>query len=127
MKAKAILISAGILGAAGVGLGAFGAHGLEDLLIENGRTDTFDTAVVYHLFHTALLVGLGTLVLLKPAIRQFRIAAICSLVGILIFSGSLYILSITNITVLGAITPVGGLFLITAWVFLMIGAIKINT
>ena len=127
MKAKAILISAGILGAAGVGLGAFGAHGLEDLLIEKGRTDTFDTAVVYHLFHTALLVGLGTLVLLKPAIRQFRIAAICSLVGILIFSGSLYILSITNITVLGAITPVGGLFFITAWVFLMIGAIKINT
>lgn len=124
MNEKTILLIAGILGAAGVGLGAFGAHGLEAVLVENGRVDTFETAVLYHLFHTALLLSLGLLVMNKPDIRQYRISAVCAFLGILIFSGSLYILSITNITVLGAITPIGGVLFIAAWVLLGLGAWK---
>lgn len=115
MNAKRILLLAGLSGALAVGLGAFGAHSLEALLIQNGRLDTFQTAVNYHFYHTLALFGIGILATLKPEWRGIAFSAWCMVVGILIFSGSLYLLSLSGITWLGAITPLGGLAFILGW------------
>ena len=115
MNAKQILQLAGISGAIAVGLGAFGAHSLEALLIQNGRLDTFQTAVNYHFYHTLALVGIGVLASVKPDWKGISFAAWSMVLGILIFSGSLYVLSLTGITWLGAITPLGGLAFILGW------------
>ncbi len=115
MNAKQILQLAGISGALAVGLGAFGAHSLESVLIQNGRLDTFQTAVNYHFYHTLALFGIGVLVSIKPDWKGISFTAWSMLLGILIFSGSLYVLSLTGITWLGAITPLGGLAFILGW------------
>lgn len=98
-----------IIGAAGVGLGAFGAHGLQDLLMEHGRMGTWETAVFYHIAHAIVLLVLAVKQPWKSATWLFMTS------GILIFSGSLYILCLTNITWLGAITPIGGVLMIVGW------------
>lgn len=115
MNAKQILQLAGISGAIAVSLGAFGAHSLEALLIQNGRLDTFQTAVNYHFYHTLALLGIGVLAIVKPDWKGISFAAWSMVLGILIFSGSLYVLSLTGITWLGAITPLGGLAFILGW------------
>lgn len=115
MNAKQILQLAGISGVLAVGLGAFGAHSLEALLIQNGRLDTFQTAVNYHFYHTLALFGIGVLASVKPGWKGISFAAWSMVLGILIFSGSLYVLSLTGITWLGAITPLGGLAFILGW------------
>ncbi len=115
MNAKQILQLAGISGVLAVGLGAFGAHSLEALLIQNGRLDTFQTAVNYHFYHTLALFGIGVLATIKPDWKGISFAAWSMVLGILIFSGSLYVLSLTGITWLGAITPLGGLAFILGW------------
>ena len=115
MNAKQLLQLAGISGAIAVGLGAFGAHSLEALLIQNGRLDTFQTAVNYHFYHTLALFGIGILATIKPDWKGISFAAWSMVLGILIFSGSLYVLSLTGITWLGAITPLGGLAFILGW------------
>ena len=126
MSGKNILLLAGISGALAVGLGAFGAHGLEPILIQNGRLDTFETAVSYHFYHTLGLLGLGILALIKPDWKGLSLAAWGMFLGILIFSGSLYILSLTGITWLGAITPIGGVGFILGWLALAYAVIKNN-
>lgn len=101
----------------GVAFGAFGAHALEDLLMRNQRTDVFELAVRYQFYH-----GLGLLVIacLFKLCAQGQPAIVwLMLVGTLIFSGSLYTLALTNIGLLGAITPVGGTLMIVAWVLLV--------
>ena len=115
MNSKQILQLAGISGVLAVGLGAFGAHSLEALLIQNGRLDTFQTAVNYHFYHTLALLGIGVLATVKPDWKGISFAAWSMVLGILIFSGSLYVLSLTGITWLGAITPLGGLAFILGW------------
>jgi uncharacterized membrane protein YgdD (TMEM256/DUF423 family) len=124
MNAKRILQITGISGALAVGLGAFGAHGLEAILVQNGRLDTFQTAVNYHFYHTLALLGIGVLVSVKPQWKGFSFTAWCMILGILIFSGSLYVLSLTGITWLGAITPLGGLSFILGWSSLVYLSIK---
>jgi uncharacterized membrane protein YgdD (TMEM256/DUF423 family) len=104
-----------ILGALAVGLGAFGAHGLQDLLVENGRLDTWATAAIYHLVHAGVLLVLVTWKSWKPVAWTLMAA------GVVIFSGSLYLLSLTNIGWLGVITPVGGMCLIAGWIMIGIG------
>lgn len=106
-------ISAG-MGALGVILGAFGAHGLEKTLVENGRVETWETAVFYHFIHAVML----WLVADRPTFN--RGAWWAFLAGIVIFSGTLYVLSLTNIKWLGAITPIGGVSFIVGWVLLAI-------
>lgn len=123
MTAKTVLITAGILGAISVGIGAFGAHSLQDTLTANGRMDTFETAVKYQFYHTLALFLLGILMMNSDQ-NYFNYAAYAFIAGILIFSGSLYTLSLTNITKLGAITPIGGLGFILGWIFLVLGVSK---
>lgn len=118
------LIIGTVLSGLGVAIGAFGAHGLKNILELNNRIDTFETAVKYHMYHSLALILVGIIRLIKPEIQVHNIGYLF-LAGIVIFSGSLYILSITNLKWLGAITPIGGALLIVGWVLLTIKVINI--
>ncbi|GAA4851565.1 DUF423 domain-containing protein [Algivirga pacifica] len=111
---KNILIAGAILGLLGVAIGAFGAHGLKGMLAENGRLETFETAVKYQFYHALalLLIGLFMFHMNDPLLHW---AGILMGVGTLIFSGSLYILCLSNVGWWGAITPIGGTAMIAGW------------
>ncbi|MFT5470725.1 MAG: uncharacterized membrane protein YgdD (TMEM256/DUF423 family) [Verrucomicrobiales bacterium] len=98
-----------------IAIGAFGAHAFEQLLEKNGKTDTFRTATLYHLVHAVALFALAWRRENPPKGPWIAIA-----IGILLFSGSLYALSLTNIGVLGAITPLGGVSFLIGWLWLAI-------
>lgn len=100
---------AAIMGFLAVALGAFGAHGLKTLLTENATQAIWEKAVFYHFIHAVMLF-----VLANRRTTQ-RIPWLCFLAGILIFSGSLYLLAVTNAKWLGAITPIGGVLLLAGW------------
>jgi len=117
MKSLSIRLGA-LFGFLGVGLGAFGAHGLKDILSPYG-VSIFEKAVLYHLIHAVALVALGGAAYggaLRPSIVS-KVAILFS-VGIVLFSGSLYLLAITELRWLGAITPVGGTAFIVGWFIL---------
>jgi uncharacterized membrane protein YgdD (TMEM256/DUF423 family) len=119
------IIQAGaIFGALAVGIGAFGAHGLADLLEAQGRTDTFETGVKYHFYHAIALMMVGILGHIPSSQKWLTRAAYGFIAGILIFSGSLYVLSLTGITWLGAITPIGGVAFILGWIFIVLAVNK---
>ena len=115
----------GISGAVCVMLGAFAAHGLEGRLSER-YMDVFQTAVFYQLVHTLALLGLICLPdqLVNPKVRYW--AAISFALGILIFSGSLYLLVFTHIGALGMITPIGGSAFIVGWLLLFFIAKRVQ-
>ena len=108
-----------------VGLGAFGAHGLKGRLVELGTLAVYEKAVLYHMLHAIGLL-IVPLIASQSFIAEAHAQKICWLLaaGILIFSGSLYILAITNIKWLGAITPFGGLSFLAAWALLAFGLIR---
>ncbi len=116
---KIALLSGSILAFLAVAIGAFGAHGLQSILEANQRVDTFETAVKYHMYHALALLLTGVLLQYHPG-RLMENSVWLFIAGILVFSGSLYILPITNIKVLGAITPIGGLCFLIAWAMLAI-------
>lgn len=120
---KLFLIISSVSGILAVGLGAFGAHALKDKLKADGTLDTFQTAVQYQFYHTLALLGIAFL-LTKYQSQWLHYAGYSMTFGILIFSGSLYILCFTGMKWLGAITPIGGLLFILGWVFLLITALK---
>ncbi|MEY2485435.1 MAG: hypothetical protein QOH39_1083 [Verrucomicrobiota bacterium] len=97
-----------------VALGAFGAHALKATLETHGMSEVWNKAVLYHFIHAVVLVMLG---LYGGAARG---ASWLFVVGILLFSGSLYVMSVTNIRWLGAITPVGGLCFLAGWAWLVV-------
>jgi len=107
---------AAILGFLAVALGAFGAHGLKDLLTQNSTTAIWEKAVLYHFIHTVMLFVLAQR---KPVLSG---PWLCFLAGILIFSGSLYLLAVTNMKWLGAITPFGGVSFLAGWGWLAVSA-----
>lgn len=118
MRNRFYLIGA-VYGFLGVALGAFGAHALEELLLQNDRVDTWETASHYHLLHAFLLIAIG-LIKDRQSSKWINTAGIAAALGILVFSGSLYTLSITNIKWLGAITPIGGIGFLLAWAAIFI-------
>ncbi|MDR7129678.1 uncharacterized membrane protein YgdD (TMEM256/DUF423 family) [Algoriphagus sp. 4150] len=124
MKGKQLIQTAAVLGMLAVGIGAFGAHGLKDILAQTGRAETFETGVKYHFYHSLAIFLIGILALVKPQWKKLNTAAILMVAGILIFSGSLYILSLTGITWLGAITPIGGVAFIAGWALVFLAASK---
>ena len=101
-----------------VALGAFGAHGLKNILNPQAL-QTWDTAVTYHFFHA---LGLLAIAIIQRDFPRVRASGWLMLAGIVIFSGSLYVLSITGIKSLGMITPIGGLCFMAAWLWLAIKA-----
>ena len=109
-----LLFMAAINGVLAVSIGAFAAHGLESIM-QPDLLQTFQTGVEYHMYHTLALFGTGLLNLHFPNERLPKISSYLFLLGILFFSGSLYALGLTGISWLGAIAPIGGLFLIAGW------------
>jgi uncharacterized membrane protein YgdD (TMEM256/DUF423 family) len=103
-------------GALAVILGAFGAHGLKELLAQNGTAAIWDKAVFYHFIHAVMLFVLAQRQPLKAGPWW------CFFLGTVIFSGSLYVLAVTNLHWLGAITPVGGVSLIAGWIWLALAS-----
>ena len=120
---KTLLISGSLLAMLAVILGAFGAHGLKKVLTEEMLT-VFKTAVDYHFIHALGIILIGILYHQFPQSHLLLWAAIAMIVGIVIFSGSLYTLSITDIKRLGMITPIGGLAFILGWILLALGIYK---
>ncbi len=121
---KTFLILAGIFGFTGVILGALGAHALEGTLRERETLEAWDTAVRYHLFHTAALMALGLWLRLEPGVRFARAAGGCWSAGIVVFSGSLYALALGGPGYLGPVTPVGGVLFMGGWVFLVLAGAR---
>lgn len=113
---KWMLVTGAMLAALAVMLGAFGAHALQDVLDERAR-GWFDTAVSYHTQHALALIACGLLAGFPPHKQPAAVtaAALCFLSGILLFSGSLYLMAFTGITRLGMVTPIGGLLFISGW------------
>ena len=120
---KGFLRWAALLGALAVGLGAFGAHGLKQFVTVE-TIGTFETGVRYQFFHVFALLAVGILYERFP-VKWLRYAGNCFLIGILLFSGSLYILTAlkatdtVGLTGIGAITPIGGVFFIGGWLLLL--------
>jgi uncharacterized membrane protein YgdD (TMEM256/DUF423 family) len=110
---KSTLRLAGLAGFLAVALGAFGAHLLKARLESLGTTSVWQTAVLYHLVHAVALLALA----LGRPVQRWVPSLFAA--GIVIFSGSLYVLALTNIKVLGAITPLGGLCFLAGWLALV--------
>ena len=102
-----------LIGGLAVMLGAFGAHGLADSVTPE-RLQVWRTAAHYHLIHSVVLLTLSAILMHRPS-KLLERAAWLFIVGIVIFGATLYTLVLTDITVLGAITPIGGLCLILGW------------
>jgi len=109
---------AAALGFLAVALGAFGAHGLKDLLTQNATIAIWEKAVLYHFIHAVMLFVLAQR---RPVLTG---AWLSFFVGIVVFSGSLYLLAVTNVKWLGAITPFGGAGFLVGWTWLMVAAGK---
>ena len=110
---RVLLLLAALFGFTGVGLGAFAAHGLKGQLSAEYLA-VFQTGVHYQMLHVLALLGLAAL-WQRLGGRLLTAAGVCFCVGILLFSGSLYALTLSGISALGMITPVGGLTFLAGW------------
>ena len=110
-----LLLGAGY-GFIAVALGAFGAHALKQKL-STDMLAVWRTAVEYQFYHALALLLIGVLARQMPA-SSFNAAGICFAAGVLLFSGSLYALALSDVRMLGAVTPLGGLLFLMGWIFL---------
>lgn len=117
---RVLLLLAALFGFTGVGLGAFAAHGLKGQLSAEYLA-VFQTGVHYQMLHALALLGLAAL-WQRLGGRLLTAAGVCFCVGILLFSGSLYALTLSGISALGMITPVGGLMFLAGWLCLGLAA-----
>ena len=114
---KTFIIIGAIAMAVGVILGAFGAHGLKNKLTPD-MLAVYQTGVEYHLYHALGLILVGVLINQFPQVSGLHTGGWLLLAGILIFSGSLYVLAISGVRWLGAITPIGGTAFIAGWLWI---------
>lgn len=122
---KRFIVTGALHGLLAVAFGAFGAHALKELLDEYSR-GIWETAVQYQMFHATGLLIIGLLMSSKllGEVKQLNLAGIFFNLGIVFFSGSLYVLAISGIKVLGAITPIGGVLFLAGWLLIILTAIK---
>lgn len=120
MTARSTIITGSVFMALAVAFGAFGAHIVQDLLTPD-RFDVYQTGVEYHFYHALGLLLLGVISLNMPENKWLAWSGYSLVAGILIFSGSLYLLTLTDTGWLGAITPLGGVAFILGWIFLAVG------
>jgi len=113
MPGRGLFVGGALLAALAVALGAFGTHALE-ARVPPARVDTWETGVRYHLVHALALLALG-LAQARWAARGLARAGSLIALGTVVFSGSLYVLVLTDTPILGAVTPVGGVLLIAGW------------
>ena len=111
--ARPILMSGALMALLGVAIGAFGAHGLKPFLSEQ-MLGVFETGVRYHLIHALGMLSAGMSLIYVP-LRQFRWAGWAFFLGIVLFAGSLYVMSISGVRGLGIVTPFGGLCFLVGW------------
>ena len=123
MKPQTILALGALSAFAAVGLGAFGAHGLKSILTVS-QLGTYQTAVEYQFYHALALVMVAAIGFQFPLATGLKWTAVLFVTGIILFSGSLYLLVFTNIKILGAVTPLGGLAFLAGWSCLTFSAIK---
>ncbi|MFJ7882531.1 DUF423 domain-containing protein [Pseudomonas sp. NPDC096917] len=121
---RAFLMLAAFFGFTGVALGAFAAHGLKDRLSEQYLA-IFHTGVTYQLVHALALFGVALLASQLQS-RLISWAGVCFALGIVLFSGSLYLLTLTGISKLGMITPIGGLGFLAGWLCLGLAAWRVS-
>jgi uncharacterized membrane protein YgdD (TMEM256/DUF423 family) len=119
MNTKNTLLAGALLGLLGVALGAFGAHALKPMLLESGRLETYELAVRYQFYHAGALLLTGILQHLFQG-TLFRWSALLFLCGLMLFSGSLYVLCFTGVTAVARVTPVGGVLMIGGWLTMLI-------
>ena len=125
---KSILITGTILGILSIIFGAFAAHGLKDLISVESQ-QTFETGVRYQMYHAILLLFVASTIFISP--KSKKIIFYLIVLGLLLFSGSIYGLATNALTsfnfkTIGFITPIGGLLLILAWVVMLIDFVKIS-
>ena len=124
---RMFMVAAGILGFLGVALGAFGAHGLSrrlsDLPDFAQRMQWWQTAAQYHLVH-ALALGLSSYLVGRSSSALAIVSGYAFLAGVLLFSGSLYMMTLSGIRALGAVTPLGGLCMLVGWAALALAALR---
>ncbi|MEM7082964.1 MAG: DUF423 domain-containing protein [Pseudomonadota bacterium] len=120
-----IAVITAMLGFLAVLLGAFGAHGLQDVLSVDDL-DIWQTANQYHFYHVLALLVVIILWQRAPQNRLWFWTGLCFIFGIAIFSGSLYLLAVTGLRWLGAITPVGGTLFLVAWLLLAYGCLRLK-
>lgn len=106
-----------------VALGAFGAHGLKGIM-DQKYLDIWETGVRYEMYHALGLIAIGILSGTLKSSALLSWSGWLMLIGIVLFSGSLYVLSLTRISVIGAITPIGGVAFLASWILLAIAAVK---
>lgn len=121
---RVFLMLAAFFGFTGVALGAFAAHGLKGRLSEQYLA-IFHTGVTYQLVHALALIGVALLATQLQS-RLVTWAGICFALGIVLFSGSLYVLTLTGISKLGMITPIGGLGFLAGWLCLGLAAWRVS-
>lgn len=117
MKPSLFLLIGSTYGGLGVAIGAFGAHRLEPFLREAGRLDTWEKAVHYQFYHALGLLAIG-LLMKQLSSDLLGYAGWAFTLGVLFFSGSLYVLCLSGVKTWGAVTPIGGLLMIAGWVLL---------
>jgi len=117
--ARLFLSLGAVFGFLGVALGAFGAHALRDRLSPSDL-EIFKTGVQYQSYHAAALLVVGTLILIRPEMKRLQSVGYLFTLGTVIFSGSLYILSVTGIRWFGAITPIGGICYLAGWFIFLV-------
>ncbi|WP_159887492.1 DUF423 domain-containing protein [Paenibacillus puerhi] len=120
---RTFVVWGSILGFLSVALGAFGAHALKDVL-SAARLANFQTGVQYQMMHALGLIGVGLASIGLGQRRALAWAGWSMVIGIIVFSGSLYALSMLDMTMLGAITPIGGVAFLIGWLSLAIAAWK---
>ena len=129
-RARTLLTLGAVLGALAVVLGAFGAHGVEGVVkdLDDGaqRLEWWRTGARYHFWHALFVVACGLFAQRAPAdvSRAALRAGVVATAGVVVFSGSLYTMTLTGLRWLGAITPLGGTAMIVAWVMLALAARK---
>lgn len=121
--ARHFLVIAALSGFLAVALGAFGAHGLKDKLAPDLMA-VYQTAVQYHFYHTLVLLAVAMLLLRYPQQGALVASGGLLVAGLLLFSGSLYVLALSGVRWLGAITPLGGVAFLLAWLLLAWFGIK---
>ncbi|PNH90407.1 DUF423 domain-containing protein [Vibrio diazotrophicus] len=128
MKSKYLLTIGGLFSGIAVALGAFAAHGLK-AYVTPYQLEVFQTGVQYQFIHAAALIACGILLVLsrsEKAQKYFSRAAICFIIGIFCFSGSLYALALAGIKWFGPITPMGGLLFMIGWAMFVLAAINFD-
>jgi uncharacterized membrane protein YgdD (TMEM256/DUF423 family) len=118
-----LIVIACVFGLLAVVTGAFGAHGLKNRLAPE-LMSAYQTGVQYHFYHALALLACGILMRTGMDNSAMRMSAYAFIAGMVLFSGSLYLLAITGVRWLGAITPLGGVAFIAGWLFLMLGVLR---